>query len=208
MQGIGVSSVDEMIWVDQARHGSLEAFTRLVEVYQRPVYNLCYRMLGEPEAAEDAAQETFLKAYSHLAGYDPQRTFATWLLAIAAHYCIDRLRRRHFISISIDGNEGQADWLPDRNAPDPETETDRRLDCERLHWLLQSLHPLQRAVLVMRYWQGASETEIAQALHLRLAAVKSRLHRARQALADQWRIEVNASHGEGRALWSLWHENL
>jgi RNA polymerase sigma-70 factor (ECF subfamily) len=186
MQGIGISAVDETTWVDQARLGSPEAFTCLVEAYQRPVYNLCYRMLGEPEAAEDAAQETFLKAHQHLAGYDPQRSFATWLLAIAAHYCIDRLRRRHFLPISFLGDEEYEPRLPDHKAPDPETETDRRLDCERLHRLLQSLHPLQRVTLVMHYWQGASETEIAQALHLSVAAVKSRLHRARQALADRW----------------------
>ena len=111
---------DEMTWINQARQGDDEAFTNLVETYQKPVYNLCYRMLGEAEAAEDAAQETFLKVYQNLARYDRTRSFATWLLSIAAHHCIDRLRRRRFPSVSIDENEeGQTD-LPDRSAPDPE----------------------------------------------------------------------------------------
>ncbi len=111
---------DEMTWIDQARHGDDEGFTKLVETYQKPVYNLCYRMLGEAEAAEDAAQETFLKVYQNLARYDRSRSFATWLLSIAAHHCIDRLRRRRFPSVSIDEHEeGQTD-LPDRSAPDPE----------------------------------------------------------------------------------------
>ena len=61
---------DEMAWVLQAQQGSDEAFTVLVETYQKPVYNLCYRMLGEPEAAEDAAQETFLRVFQHLNRYD------------------------------------------------------------------------------------------------------------------------------------------
>jgi RNA polymerase sigma-70 factor (ECF subfamily) len=190
---------DETTWVDQARHGGLEAFTCLVEAYQRPVYNLCYRMLGEPEAAEDAAQETFLKAFQHLDRYDPQRSFATWLLAIAAHYCIDRLRRRHFSPISLDGNEQHDAWLPDHKAPDPEAETVRRLDCEHLQRLLQSLHPLQRAALVMYYWQGSSETEIAQALRLSAAAVKSRLHRARKALAERWYDQPESLRVSGKA---------
>ena len=177
---------DETTWITQARQGDDEAFTHLVETYQKPVYNLCYRMLGEPEAAEDAAQETFLKVYQNLARYDRERSFATWLLSIAAHHCIDRLRRRRFNSVSIDENEeGQTD-IPDRFAPDPESETAKRQEGERLHNCLQSLDPIDRAAVIMRYWQDCSEVEIAQALKLTVPAVKSRLHRARRALANLW----------------------
>lgn len=177
---------DELAWIIRAQQGDDEAFTYLVEAYQKPVYNLCYRMLGEPEAAEDAAQETFLKVYQNLLRFDCQRSFATWLLSIAAHYCIDRLRRRRFSSFSIDEDEeGQMD-IPDRSAPDPETETAKRQERQRLHGLLQSLDPTDRAAIVMRYWHDASEVEIAQALKLTVPAVKSRLHRARRALADLW----------------------
>ncbi len=144
---------DESTWINQARQGDDEAFTNLVETYQKPVYNLCYRMLGESEAAEDAAQETFLKVYQNLARYDSDRSFATWLLSIAAHHCIDRLRRRRFSSVSIDENEeGQTD-LPDRSAPDPESETAKRQEREQMQKCLQSLDPTDRAAVVMRYWQ-------------------------------------------------------
>jgi RNA polymerase sigma-70 factor (ECF subfamily) len=177
---------EELAWIVQAQQGDDEAFTLLVETYQKPVYNLCYRMLGEPESAEDAAQETFLKAYQNLARYDRERPFATWLLSIAAHHCIDRLRRRRFTTFSIDEDEeGQTD-LPDYHAPDPETETSKRQERERLQGLLQSLDPIDRAAVVMRYWNDASEVEIAVALKLTVPAVKSRLHRARRALADLW----------------------
>ncbi|MBE3117392.1 MAG: sigma-70 family RNA polymerase sigma factor [Candidatus Atribacteria bacterium] len=180
---------DETTWIIQAQQGDDEAFTNLVETYQKPVYNLCYRMLGEPEAAEDAAQETFLKVYQNLARYDRERSFATWLLSIAAHHCIDKLRRRRFNSFSIDEDEeGQTD-LPDRSAPDPESETSKRQERERLHNCLQSLDPTDRAAVIMRYWQDCSEVEIAQALKLTVPAVKSRLHRARRALADLWEEE-------------------
>ncbi len=64
---------EEQAWILQAQQGNDEAFTRLVEHYQTPVFNLCYRMLGEPEAAEDAAQESFLRAYQNLSRYDRQR---------------------------------------------------------------------------------------------------------------------------------------
>ena len=178
---------DEMAWIIQAQHGNDEGFTNLVETYQKPVYNLCYRMLGEPEAAEDAAQETFLKAYQHLARYGRERSFATWLLSIAAHHCIDRLRRKRFTSFSIDEDEEGQIELPDSSAPDPETEAVRKQTREHLHDCLQSLDPTDRAAVILRYWQDCSEVEIAQALKLTVPAVKSRLHRARRALADRWK---------------------
>jgi len=177
---------DETTWIIQAQQGDDEAFTKLVETYQKPVYNLCYRMLGESEAAEDASQETFLKVYQNFARYDPQRSFATWLLSIAAHHCIDKLRRRRFNTFSIDEDEEGQTELPDRSAPDPEAETTRRQESDELHNCLQSLDPIDRAAVIMRYWQDCSEVEIAQALKLTVPAVKSRLHRARRVLADRW----------------------
>ena len=187
-----------MAWIIQAQHGDSESFTLLVEAYQTPVYNLCYRMLGEAELAEDAAQETFLKAYQNMTRYDRERSFATWLLSIAAHHCIDKLRRRRFTSVSIDEDEeGQTD-LPDRSAPNPELETQSKQEKERLHRLLQTLDPIDRAAVVMRYWQDCSEAEIARSLKLTVPAVKSRLHRARKALAELWKEEPPRLHTQRR----------
>ena len=185
---------DEMTWIIQAQHGDSESFTLLVGAYQTPVYNLCYRMLGEAELAEDAAQETFLKAYQNLARYDNERSFPTWLLSIAAHHCIDRLRRRKFNSFSIDEDEEGQTELPDRSAPDPENEAIKKQTRERMQGCLQSLDPTDRAAVVMRYWQDCSEVEIAQTLKLTVPAVKSRLHRARRALADLWEEKENKAH--------------
>ncbi|MFH1523604.1 MAG: sigma-70 family RNA polymerase sigma factor [Chloroflexota bacterium] len=177
---------EEMTWIIQAQHGDEIGFTNLVEAYQKPVYNLCYRMLGESEAAEDAAQETFLKVYQNLTRYDRDRSFATWLLSIAAHHCIDRLRRKRFKSFSIDEDEEGQTELHDTSAPNPESEAIQKQTKERLHGCLQSLEPIDRAAVIMRYWQDCSEIEIAQALNLTVPAVKSRLHRARRALANLW----------------------
>ena len=93
---IGVGGSDqERLWVLRAQQGDERAFSQIVEAYQRPVYNLAYRMLGSAGDAEDAAQEVFLRAYSHLESYDPARKFSSWILSIASHFCIDRLRRGH-----------------------------------------------------------------------------------------------------------------
>jgi RNA polymerase sigma-70 factor (ECF subfamily) len=191
---------EDTAWVRQAQQGSEDAFTQLVETYQTPVYNLCYRMLSEPEAAEDAAQETFLRAYQHLHRYDQKRPFATWLLSIAAHYCIDRLRRRKFAIFSMDAedDDGSTMELPDLASPDPETESVKREDRDQLHALLQNLDGTDRATIVMRYWYDFSEAEIAESLRLTVSAVKSRLHRARRTLAGKWQEESPSARPERR----------
>jgi len=179
---------EEQIWVLQAQKGDDEAFTRLVETYQKPVFNLCYRMLGEPDLAEDAAQETFLRAYQHLHRYDQKRPFATWLLSIAAHYCIDRLRRRKFSMFSMDAEdeEGNTFELPDIDAPNPEVESIKGQTNHRIHAMLKDVDETDRAAIIMRYWYDYSEKEIAESLQLTVSAVKSRLHRARKEMAGLW----------------------
>ena len=180
--------IDEKTWAIQAQQGSDEAFTQIVETYQKPVYNLCYRMLGEPGAAEDAAQETFLRVYQNLHRYDPSRAFGTWILSIAAHYCIDLLRKKKFVMFSMDAenDNGMEFELPDASAPDPEDESVKRELHNRLHLLLKDLDETDRAAVIMRYWHDFSEKEIAQSLDLTVSAVKSRLHRSRKALAGMW----------------------
>ena len=194
---------DELVWVLQAQQGNDEAFTKLVEEHQTHVYNLCYRMLGEPEAAEDAAQETFLRAYQNLHRYDRNRPFATWLLSIGAHYCIDRLRRRKLSVFSMDeeNEDGTSFEIRDANSPDPEAESVKREDRDRLHVLLKDLDPTDRAAIIMRYWHDASEIEIAEALNLTVSAVKSRLHRARRALAGMWQEDKPRARTERRKVY-------
>ena len=191
---------DELAWVLQAQQGNDEAFTKLVEEHQTHVYNLCYRMLGEPEAAEDAAQETFLRAYQNLHRYDRTRSFATWLLSIAAHYCIDRLRRRKLSMFSMDqeNDDGTSFEIRDSASPDPEAESVKREDRDRLHVLLKDLDDTDRAAIILRYWHDYSEIEIADTLNLTVSAVKSRLHRARRALAGMWQEEQPRARSERR----------
>lgn len=187
---------EEQTWILQAKNGSDEAFTYIVETYQTPVYNLCYRMLGEPEAAEDAAQETFLRAYQHLHRYDIKRPFATWLLSIAAHYCIDRLRRRKLPVFSVDEDEERTFEIPDAHAIHPEAEVVHGEQREHIHAMVQSLDATDRAAVVMRYWYDFSEKEIAEALNLTVSAVKSRLHRARKQLGKLWQETSTTAHVE------------
>lgn len=167
----------------QAQKGNTEAFTQLVEMYQRAVFNLCYRMLGDAGDAEDAAQETFLRAYKSIRNYDNSRPFPTWLLSIAAHYCIDQIRKTRMSLVSIDEMNGVEISSGD---PGPEATLSRAEEQRRIRALLGSLDPVDRAAVVMYYWYDFSYEEIGAALSLTVSAVKSRLHRARSALAQRW----------------------
>ncbi len=126
-------------------------------------------------------KKAFLRAYSRLAQYNPEMKFSTWLFSIANHHCIDRLRKRRVTYISIEDNpvlqnlEGDM-VLPESYALRSEQSADMQL-------LIGQLDPDYRTPLVLRYWEEMSYEEIATAMGLTIAAVKSRLFRARQQLA-------------------------
>ncbi len=172
----------ERAWAVAAQKGDQTAFMNIVDAYQRPVYNLCYRMLGDATEAEDAAQETFLRAYTKLDTYQQSRKFSSWLLSIASHYCIDRLRRRRFQMVSWDDLPPWR-WLP-TTEPQPEEVTLTRESQDALRDLLDELPSDYRAAIVLRYWHDMSYDEIADTLDTTVSAIKSRLFRARQMMAS------------------------
>ena len=182
-------------WIAQAQRGSSEAFSKLVEACQTPVFNLCYRMLNDPYEAEDAAQETFLRAFNNLRQYDNQRSFLTWLLSIAAHYCIDQIRKRRMNLLSLD----DAVYLdPPDTAPGPESTLSMGEEQKKVRMLLEKISPQDRAAVIMLYWYDLSYDEIAEALSMTVSAVKSRLHRARQVMAQSWSEQENPAKSERR----------
>ena len=168
-------------WLERARAGEQAAFGLLVEAYQRPVFALTYRMLGEMTEAEDAAQETFLRAYSRLHQYNPQHKFSTWLFSIANYHCIDRLRKRRVQFVGLD--ESPAVFSLESQSASPEKEALAAEQAEEMQALVNQLEPEYRTPLVLRYWNECSYQEIADIMDISVAAVKSRLFRARKKLA-------------------------
>lgn len=187
----------ESLWVAQARRGNQDAFARLVEAYQMPVYNLAYRMLGSAAEAEDAAQETFLRVYTRFDTYDPSRKFSSWILSIASHHCVDRLRRRRENTVSMEEIMAWR-WVPDEH-PRPEERVvawEHRRDMRRILDVLPSQY---RLVIVLRYWHDMSYEEIADVTESTTSAVKSRLHRARQVIASILAAEDGADAQQNAA---------
>jgi RNA polymerase sigma-70 factor (ECF subfamily) len=185
-----VNNVDPEI-LRQSINGDEDSFNQIVESFQKPVFNLCYRMLGNNEAAEDAAQETFWRAYQSIRKYNPDRSFGTWLLSIAAHYCIDQHRKRKLPVMDID--DYVAETAPDHNTPNPEAIALQREHQTQIQELLNELSELDRASIILRYWHECSEEEISQMLNITVNAVKSRLHRTRKKLAVAWQNQQQFS---------------
>ena len=179
----------EAIWVQQAREGDQAAFTQLVEAYQTPVYNLAYRMLGNVVEAEDAAQETFIRAYRRLDTYDPSRKFSSWLLAIASHYCVDMLRRRRMNYLSFDELPPMVELSMPRTTQ-PEQVVVSQQQASAVQRLLDTLPASYRTPIILRYWYDMSYREIADAMDVTESTIKTRLHRARAKLAQQVSVQT------------------
>lgn len=194
---------DDRELVMSALGGDQQAFARLVEAYQSAVYNLAYRMLSDSGEAEDAAQEAFIRAYRHLGSYDVTRSFKTWLLSITSNHCIDRIRKRRLIWLSLD------DILPIHPAlastePDPEEAAVERERSAMIQKMLAELSPEHRAVIVLHYWYAMSCAEIAETLGTTESTVKSRLFRARQSLAAQMQSQMDELKASTPALGVAW----
>ncbi|NLV75097.1 MAG: sigma-70 family RNA polymerase sigma factor [Chloroflexi bacterium] len=186
----------ERQWIESAAAGDEEAFAKLVEAYQMPVYNLAYRMLGNPLEAEDAAQETFIRAFTRFNTYKPGLKFSSWILSIASHHCIDRLRRRRGVVLSMEDIMGQR-WIPDDH-PYPEEMALKREERALIAETLEMLPTPYRLVIVLRYWHDASYEEIAEITKDSVSAIKSRLHRARDMIATHLQKREQSAQVERR----------
>lgn len=175
---------DEQVWLDKARRGDKFAFGQLIEAYQGPVYNLAYRMLGNSGEAEEAAQEAFIRAYTRLDSYDPAHKFSTWLLSITSNYCIDQIRKRRAVLLSIDEPLPPHPALHSDNNKGPEAAYVAQEREELVQNLLSELPEEYRQAVVLRYWYDMAYEEIAEVQKTTVSAVKSRLFRARRMLAD------------------------
>lgn len=175
---------EEQVWLEEARRGDKTAFGKLIEAYQGPVYNLAYRMLGNSGEAEEAAQEAFIRAYTRLDSYDPAHKFSTWLLSITSNYCIDQIRKRRTIMLSIDEPLPPHPALQSDNDKGPEAAYVANEQTDMVQELLAELPDEYREAVVLRYWYDMSYEEIAEFQLTTVSAVKSRLFRARRQLAE------------------------
>jgi len=173
-----------------AQQGREPAFRELVRRYERPVFSLVYRMVRDREAAEDLAQDTFVKVLNHIDRYSPEFKFSSWLFKIANNVAIDHLRRRRVDTVSIDGapdatTAAEVEASAIQLAAEQESPLDELASRElgsAIERAIGALRPQYRACIMLRHVEGRSYEEIAATLDIPVGTVRSRLHRGRTEL--------------------------
>jgi RNA polymerase sigma-70 factor (ECF subfamily) len=177
-------AAEERALLRAGQAGDRRALEQLLAPQKRPLLALCYGILGHPDDAEDAAQETLLRALRALPGFRGEAAFRTWLYRIAVNVCLNRKR----------GAPPPEPWDEERPPTPPLTASPEAIALRRLRVLeaLQLLPPRQRAILLLKEREGWSVAEIAAAMRWNRIRVKNELSKARRVLIE-WRREA----GEG-----------
>ncbi len=167
----------ELEFIAQAQRGDRRAFGELVRRHREGVVNVVYRMCGDVDLAEDAAQEAFIRAWQHLPNYRPRSPFRNWLYRIATNVALDVLRRERE-TVDVD------EVVLAASDAGPEATVEGRERSEQVRQAVLALPPASRAVLVLREYEGLSYREIGDALGIPIGTVMSRLNYARNRLRE------------------------
>lgn len=180
-----MTEVSEKKIIEKVLGGDANAFEELVLRYEKTVYNLALRMVGDRDDAFDMTQEAFIKAYGSLSSFRGDSKFSVWIYRITTNVCLDFLRsksRKQQVSLTVsdDDEDAQLD-IPDPKA-DPEQQLIKKISMQSVEEGLKTLPDKQRQILVMRELCGMSYAEIGKALSIEEGTVKSRIFRARKRL--------------------------
>lgn len=167
--------------------GNRDAFRELVERYHQMVYRVAYGMCYNADAARDASQEVFYRAFKRLEQFDVNQSFGAWIRRITVNYMLDQYKKKRVPTEPMTNDDGELRDLPG-DAPDPRDEALASQRDERIWAAIDELPEKYRAILVLRHFEDLSYDDIADALGLPLGTVTTQLHRARHMLAKrlQW----------------------
>ena len=177
----------ELDILQRARKGDSAAFEEIVRAHEKTVYNLALRTLGNREDAEDAVQETFLKAYMALSGFRGESRLSVWLYRIASNVCTDCLRRRReTVSLSAEDENGERELEIEDTRFDPAAAAEKSALRDAVREAMDALPDASRRVLLLREIGGLSYDEIAQMLEINVGTIKSRISRGREKLREKF----------------------
>jgi len=177
-----MNKTDDLYYVEAVKKGNVQAFSFLVEKYQKLVYTLAIKLLKKPEEAEEMAQDTFIKAYQKLDSYEGKSKFSTWLYSITYNGCISELRKRRIEFKSLD--DRQISDQDEQKMHDYYRET-RKEDQEKyLNLALEKLPEDDQVLVTLYYYENQSMDEISVISGLTVSNVKIKIHRARKKMYE------------------------
>lgn len=194
MDGYAVAPVDEAVWVDRAKQGDQAAFEAIFQRYERQIYGFIFRIMGNPDDANDLTQECFIRAYRALGATSDDLNISAWLHRIASNACLDVLRRRQRIRWLPWESHKHEHLLHGKPLDDPERNALSNEAQAAVQRVLQHMTPRNRMALVLREYEGLSCEEIGQIMGLSRSAVKSVLFRGREEFRKVYRkLEEDAT---------------
>ncbi len=179
----------ERILLERAKSGDIIAFEELIGSYQKRVFNLALRIIGNYDDAADLAQEAFVRIYKAISSFKEQSSFSTWVYRITTNVCLDEIRKRKnrkvvYIDEDIQTDDGEMKRQVISSDPGPDEAAERSEIRRIVNDAINRLPEEQRVVITLRDLQGMSYEEIARILELPAGTVKSRINRARLALKN------------------------
>ncbi|HEX2912590.1 MAG TPA: RNA polymerase sigma factor [Chloroflexia bacterium] len=191
---------DEATWIELAKQGDEAGFAAIYERYERPIYALVYRLMGNPDDAFDITQEVFVKAYKALAKTTPDVNLSAWLHRIASNACMDVLRRRKIVRwLPWDPGE-HANITPSSPSDEPERTVLGKETRLQVQAVLNQMNERYRLCLVLREYQDLSCEEIAEITGTSRQAVKSTLFRAREQFREIYeRLEATGNFNQTKS---------
>jgi RNA polymerase sigma-70 factor (ECF subfamily) len=175
-----MNKTDDLYYIDAIKKGNVQAFSFLVEKYQKMVYTLALKLMKKPEVAEEMAQDTFIKAFQKLDSYEGKSKFSTWLYSITYNACISELRKRRIEFKSLD--DRQVSDQDEQRMYDYYREN-RKEDQEKYLALAMEKLPEDDQVLVtLYYYENQSMDEISVITGLTVSNIKVKIHRARKRM--------------------------
>jgi RNA polymerase sigma-70 factor (ECF subfamily) len=176
--------VDEALLIVRAQKNDSAAIEALIYAYEKRVYNIAFRFMGNEADAWDMAQESLIKIYKSVSSFKSRSSFSSWVYRLTANTCLDGLRKRKKAPLSLDHTVESGASYEDASNPLPE---DYALKAERSKDIQKALDKLSsdhKAVIILRDISGLSYEEIAESLGLSIGTVKSRINRGRAKLKE------------------------
>lgn len=195
-------AVDDFKLVQSAIDGNEKAYSMLLSRYRNSVFHAMYKMVNNRDDADDLTIEAFGKAFRKLPTYAPNYAFSTWLFKIAINNCIDHIRKKRLVTLSMDDTIMDSDREYSHNIrdyqPDPEQMMMHDQKLNHVRRLIDKMNVKYRTMIELRYYEELSYEEIAQELGLPLGTVKAQLFRAKEILSQQLQSKTSRAYLEVR----------
>lgn len=170
---------EERRWIQEVLSGNKQAYAHIINKYKNPLYATILRMTKNPQDAQDFVQEAFIKVYRQLGKYDETGKFSSWMYRVAINHCMDEFRKKRYKMKQVEINEGQV-----LNSNHPEVIFLKKEKSRQLERLIASLPQDERMIILLRYVNELSYSEISELVDIPLSTVRNKLHRAKKKMRD------------------------